>query len=123
MKKNFFFLAILLFMGGIFFTSCEKEEELSSKKEILSFVFEASKNANLEHNVLGTINDNEIIAEVPFGTNVHDLVPSIEVSALAEIGPKDNISTDFSNPVVYTVTAQDGTSKTFTVQVPVAPAP
>ena len=123
MKKNFLFLAILLFMGGVFFTSCEKDEELSDKKEILSFVFEASKNANLENNVYCTISGTDIIAELPFGTNPNNLIPSIEVSADANVNPGSELSMDFSNPVNYTVTAEDGSTKTFSINVPVAPAP
>ncbi len=123
MKKNYFFLAVLLFMGGILFTSCEKEEELSDKKEILSFVFEASKNASLGHNVIGSISGTDIVAEVPFGTSTNNLIPSIEISAKAGIGPIAGVSTNYSNPVSYTVTAENGSTKVFTVNVPVAPAP
>ena len=123
MKKNYFFLAILLFMGGFIITSCEKEDELSANKEILSFIFEASKNAELESNVIGTISGTDIIAEVPFGTSINALIPSIETSNKAELGPAGGVSTDFTNPVIYTVTAEDGSTKTFTVTVPVAPAP
>ena len=123
MKKNIFFLASLLIIGSMFFTSCEKEDEFSNKKEILSFVFEASKNVTLEHNVLGTISGTDIVAEVPFGTNTQNLIPSVEISAKAGIGPVAGVSTDFSGPVNYTVTAEDGSTKTFTVNVPVTPAP
>ena len=123
MKKNLFFLALLLFIGGIFFTSCEKEAELSSKKEILSFVFESHKNPILEHNVIGSVSGTDVAAEVPFGTPTNNLIPSVEISANASIVPAVGVSTDFSNPVNYTVTAEDGSSKTFIVNVPVAPAP
>lgn len=123
MKKNFFFLAILLFTGGLLFSSCEKEDELSSKKDILAFVFEVNKNPVLEHNIIGKITDTDIIAEVPFGTSTKTLTPSIEISAGATIGPAGNVATDFSSPVSYTVTAEDGSTKTFNVNVPIAPAP
>jgi len=123
MKKNLFFLAALLFIGGVFFTSCEKEAELSSKKEILSFVFEEHKNPILEHNVIGSISGTDIVAEVPFGTATNNLIPSIEISANATIGPASGVSTDFTSPITYTVTAEDGSTKTFSVSVPVAPAP
>ena len=122
MKKNFFFLALLLFMGGVFITSCDKEEGLSDKKEILYFVFEASKNASIENNVYGTISGTDVIVEVPFGTTSNNLIPSIEVSTDASVNPDTGISKDFSNPVSYIVTAEDGSTKTFTVNVPVAPA-
>lgn len=123
MRKNIFFLAAFLFMGGLIFTSCEKEEELSDKKEILGFVFEASKNTDLEHNVIGTITGTDVIAEVPFGTHTNSLTPSIEISSKATISPASGAATDFTNPVTYTVTAEDGSTKTFTANVPVAPAP
>jgi len=123
MKKNLFFLALLLFIGGVFFTSCEKEAELSSKKEILSFIFESHKNPTLEHNVIGSVSGTDVVAEVPFGTSTNDLIPSVEISANASIGPAVGVKTDFSGPVSYTVTAEDGSSKTFSVNVPIAPAP
>lgn len=123
MKKNIFFLAILLFMGGTLFTSCEKEDELSSNKEILGFIFEASKNAQLDKNIIGTISGNEIFAEVPFGTDISNLIPSIEISPKASIGPAGGVSNNFTNPATYTVTAEDGSTKQFTVTVPIAPAP
>ncbi len=123
MKKNLFFLAILLFMGGLLFSACEKEDVLSSKNEILSFVFEVNNNPQLEHNVIGKITNTDIIAEVPFGTSTNSLIPSIEISAGASIGPAGDVSTDFLNPVSYTVTAEDGSTKTFSVSVPISPAP
>lgn len=123
MKKSTFFLAFLLFVGGTLFTSCEKEDELSNNKEILGFIFEASKNVQLDKNVIGIISGNEIIAEVPFGTDISDLIPSIEVSPKATIGPAGGVSTNFINPLIYIVTAEDGSTKEYTVTVPVAPAP
>lgn len=123
MKNNLFFLAILLFIGGLFFSSCEKEDELSSRNEILSFVFEVNKNPELEHNIIGKITGTDIMAEVPFGTNASNLIPSIEISIGAGIGPVGGVSTDYTNPVNYKVTAEDGSTKTFTVNVPVSPAP
>ncbi len=123
MKKNYFFLAILLFIGGFVISSCEKEDELSANKEILSFIFEASNNAELEHNVMGNISGTAIIVEVPFGTSTKALIPSIEVSLKAGIAPVGGVSTDFTNSVSYTITAEDGSTKAFTVTVPVTPAP
>lgn len=47
MVRKTAFLALLLLVGAAFFSSCKKEE-LSSKKEILSLIFEASKNPQLD---------------------------------------------------------------------------
>ncbi|MGW8316141.1 MAG: DUF5018 domain-containing protein [Bacteroidales bacterium] len=59
-----------------------------------------------------------VTVEVPYGTDVTGLVPDIEVSAGATLDPAGGKETDFSAPVVYRVTAQDGmTVKDWTVTV------
>lgn len=122
MVRRFFFLALLLIPGVVFLSSCKKEE-LSPKKEILALMFEASKNADLEKNIVADIEGTDVSAEVPFSTNLAQLIPTIEISPRASISPQTGILTDFSAPVVYTVTAEDGTTKSFTVNVTPAPAP
>lgn len=123
MKRRLSILALVLVVGGVLLSSCEKEDPLSDKKEVLSFIFEASKNAELDHNVLGEINGTAITADLPFGVNTTSLIPSIEVSPKAVISPDPGSVTDFSSPVAYTVTAEDGSTKEFTASVAVAPAP
>lgn len=122
MVRKSAFLALFLLAGAVLFNSCKKEE-LSSKKEVLAFIFEASKNAQLERNFLGDINETAISAEVAFGVNIAQLIPTIEISPRATLSPLTGQAMDFSGPVVYTVTAEDGTSKTFTANVATAPAP
>jgi hypothetical protein len=123
MVRKIYFLAILLLSGGLILSSCTKEEELSSKKEVLSFVFEDSKNTELEQNIIGTISGTDITATVPFGTATTALIPTIEISPNATLNPASGVATDFSDPVTYVVTAEDGSTKEFTVNVPVEPAP
>jgi hypothetical protein len=123
MVRKIYFLAFLLLSGGLILSSCTKEEELSSKKEVLSFVFEASKNVELEHNILGVISGTNITATVPFGTDISNLIPTIETSPRAILNPVSGEATDFSGPVTYIVTAEDGTTKEFTANVPIEPAP
>ena len=122
MVRKIAFLALFLLVGAVFMNSCKKEE-LSSKKEILAFIFEASKNAQLDRNFLGEIVATNISAEIAFGTTVTQLVPTIEISPRATLSPASGVMTDFSGPVVYTVTAEDGTKKTFSTTVVPAPAP
>lgn len=122
MVRKTAFLALFLLAGAVLFSSCKKEE-LSSKKEILAFIFDASKNAQLERNFLGEINGTDISAEVAFGVELSHLIPTIEISPRATISPDPDQVTDFTGPVVYTVTAEDGTTKTFTVSIATAPAP
>ncbi|MFA5815343.1 MAG: hypothetical protein WC865_06965 [Bacteroidales bacterium] len=122
MVRKTTFLALFLLVGAVFMSSCKKEE-LSSKKEILAFIFEASKNAQLERNFLGDIVGTDISAEVAFGIDISQLIPTIEISPRAALSPSTGQQKDFTGPVVYTVTAEDGTTKTFTVSVATAPAP
>lgn len=51
-----------------------------------------------------------VTVEVAYGTDLTTLTPTIEVSAGATIAPASGAVTDFTNPVTYTVTAQDGTT-------------
>ena len=122
MVRKTAFLALFLLVGAAIFSSCKKEE-LSSKKEILSFIFEASKNAQLDRNFLGDINGTAVSAEVAFGVSLTQLVPTIEISPRATISPDPGTVTDFTAPVVYTVTAEDGSTKTFSTTVTCAAAP
>lgn len=122
MVRRFIFLALLLIPGVVFLSSCKKEE-LSPKKEILALMFEASKNADLTKNVVADIEGTNVTADVPFSTNLAQLIPTIEISPRASISPQPGILTDFTNPVTYTVTAEDGTTKNFIVTVALEPAP
>lgn len=59
---------------------------------------------------------------VPYGTDVTALVPTISVSSGATVSPNTGVAQNFTNPVVYTVTAQDGVStQVYTVTVTVTP--
>jgi len=122
MVRKIAFLALFLLAGAVFMSSCKKEE-LSGKKEILSFIFEASKNAQLDRNFLGDIDGTNISAEISFGITTNQLIPTIEISPRAALSPAAGQPTDFTGPVVYTVTAEDGTTKTFSASVATAPAP
>jgi len=88
------------------------EENPSAEKAILSFSIP---------NQLGTstINtaDHTVAVTMPFGTNLASLSPSIGISADATINPASGIARDFSSPVSYTVTAQDGTTQSWIVNV------
>lgn len=57
-----------------------------------------------------------IVVTMPYGTDVTALVPAITHTGAA-INPPSGVAQNFTSPVVYTVTAADGTSKTYTVTV------
>jgi hypothetical protein len=63
-----------------------------------------------------------VVGTVPYGTDITALVPAIEVSPGATINPLSGASSDFSSPVIYTVTADDGiTLMDWTISITVAP--
>jgi len=62
-----------------------------------------------------------VAIEVANGTTVTALVPLISVSPGATVDPASGAAEDFTSPVVYTVTAEDGvTTQDWTVTVTVA---
>ena len=51
------------------------------------------------------------------GTDVSALVPTITLSMGASIDPVSGVATDFTQPVTYTVTAEDGSQTSYTAIV------
>ncbi len=90
----------------------------NTAKAITSFKFES-----LSPEVVGIINEinHTILLTVPYGTNVTILVPTITVSPNATSSPASGVAQDFTNPVTYTVTAEDGTTQNYIVTVVVTP--
>lgn len=84
----------------------------SSAKEITRFTLAG---------VDGAINGTGISLALPAGTNVTRLVPAI-VHTGASISPAGGVAADFTSPVSYTVTAADGSTRTYVVTVSVTAA-
>ncbi|MFI8606704.1 hypothetical protein ACIGCP_19730, partial [Cellulophaga baltica] len=87
--------------------SFEVVDELSTEKEITSFIV---------NGVAGTITGTTIDVVLPEGTDLTDLAPVI-IHNGASISPESETSQDFTNAVIYTVTAQDQTIQIYTVNV------
>jgi autotransporter-associated beta strand protein len=85
-----------------------------SLKDITSFAF-----AGLPATTIGS---NTVSVTVPFGTAVSNLAPTYTVSALAAGSPVSGSARDFSTSKTYTITAEDSSTKVYTVAVTVAPA-
>ena len=64
-----------------------------------------------------------VLVIVPIGTNTTKLTPVISVSDFAAISPGSGTPRDFTGPVTYTVTAQDGSTQKYVVTVEIAAAP
>ena len=71
---------------------------------------------------MGTVDETNytVTLNVPYGTDVKNLTPSIVISPSATVLPASNVSQDFTNPVTYIVTAQDGSVQNYIVKVIVA---
>jgi hypothetical protein len=98
---------------------------LSSDAAITTYAFETAHNSGLSNTVTASINGTSITATVPFQTDVTALVAtftttgtSVKVGGAAQTS--GTTANDFTNPVQYTVTAEDGTAVTYTVTIAVA---
>jgi len=100
----------VLFFVALLFSQCTRDVILSDEREILSFFF-----PNIATNVV--FNGNNIEVEVSVCLDVSRLAPIITYSPMSTISPRSGEEVDFTNPVVYTVTAQDGSTANYTVTV------
>jgi len=91
---------------------------LSGAKDIINFGF-----PNLPNQPVGQISGTTITFDLPSGTNVSQLVPTFTLSFLAKgsvsgVSQVSGVSSvNFTNPVVYSIKAEDGSSKNYTVRI------
>ena len=86
--------------------------DAENEKSILSFRFDVLDKDGIIDEVARKID-----FVLPAETDVTQLVPTIEVSEGATVEPASGVAQDFTNPVTYTVTAQNGTTAVYTVTV------
>jgi len=72
---------------------------------------------HLPDSVFGAINGSKITLYVPASTNVKALAPAFELARFAKANPASGTERDFSTPQTYTITAQDGSTRDYSVQV------
>lgn len=96
----------------IAFAACSKKDDptLSSAKEITVFNIDTAK---------GVINmsDHTIGLTLDATADIKKLSPAITISDKATISPASGTVQDFTNPVTYTVKAEDGSVQAYTVSV------
>lgn len=101
---------------------------ISGNKNITGFTFRAADNSpNLNADVTATIGTaltgtDTIRATLPYGAQLTALVPYITTTGKV-VSPSSLTAENFTNPVKYTVTAGDGTTKNYLVIVTVGPSP
>lgn len=84
----------------------------SSEKDILTFTLADQTGPAVIDNANHTI-----AIEVALSVNRNSLVPTITTSEYSTINPLSNVAKDFTNPVNYTVTAENATTQVWTVTV------
>ncbi len=86
----------------------------SPEKRIISFSFKGLSPA-----VEATVDTiaRRITASVPNMTDLTALVPTILISPKATISPASGVARDFSSELLYEVTAENGTSNMYTVNI------
>ena len=88
----------------------------TSVKEITNFTFKASDNAGMGTDVTATIDNNNISVVLPGDADITKLKPSIIFKG-ESISPANATVNDFTNGAIYKVTADDGTTRDYTVLV------
>ncbi len=107
------FLSKLLIIILLTFTSCDPNvASLSDLSTITEFsVYEAGIISETDHTISIT---------VPFNTDITGLSPQI-IHTGNSISPESETSVNFTNPVTYTVTAEDGTKQEYIVTITISP--
>lgn len=95
--------------------ACVQEDHfgVSSEKKILSFSLQGQVGNS-------SIDEEGKIIKITVGANedITNLIPTeIKLSTFASVNPKAEVANDFSEPVLYVVTAEDGSTSSYTVDV------
>mgnify|MGYP003576541838 CR=1 FL=1 len=102
----------------LYFTACkEKNQQVeSSVKSITSVGFKKADNPSLTADINGNVSKDSIQFDIPPHIAVNNLVPTIDFSGRS-IEPTNKKAQDFTNSIVYKVTAEDGSTKSFIFSV------
>lgn len=125
MKKRYLLTSLLiLFIGLLGLQSCAQEspaEVLSSEKSILSYSVKIE-----DESFEGKIDSEKkeiVIKDIPYDSDISELKPIFTISKEAKISIDGKIQesgvskVDFSEPVIYTITAQDKSTAEWTVKL------
>ena len=104
-------LVFMVFCIAILASCVEKE---SNDKAIIEFSF-----SHFSTKVVGLIDEstNTIICNVPNKEGIESWTPTVVISDKATIVPAMGTTNDFSEPCVYTVIAENGSRREYTVKV------
>ncbi len=109
-------ISFLLSFFLLFVVSCSKTNDpapvKSTEKQITSF--KMTVNAQ---EIVGTITeaDKKISLDLPYKSDVKALSPVVAISDKATISPASGVAQDFTNPIKFTVKAEDGSTAEYLV--------
>ena len=89
----------------------------SDAAQITSFQIIEQAEPPLIDSIAGTIHV-KLLRE----TDINNIRPVVQISDYATVSPASNLKVDLTNPVVYTVKAEDGTIKKWTVTAEILPS-
>jgi len=117
------YMALLFFCSCIAVVSCKKKNDItpppapSSDKIITAFNFTTADNpVYVIADIIGTVGSDSVKLTVPAETNISNLKPAINFKGKS-ISPANGVAQNFSAPLNYTVTAEDGSTKKYIVTV------
>lgn len=110
-------IVLVIIVFGCSKDSNLSEPKISSAKQITNLVFSAANNSGLTNDVAGRVlnTTDSITAILPEGTDIKALSPTISVSKNATVSPAG--VQNFTNRVIYTVTAEDKSTHKYYVFV------
>jgi hypothetical protein len=117
---------LMFIIAGVAVVACSKPDSpavstpptppppvLSSEKAISSASFKRADNPGLASDIDGVLVGDSVKFDLPRGTLLNNLVPTIIHTGKSILPAGKNIM-DFTYPVVFTITAEDGSKKLFT---------
>ncbi len=125
MRSSIRLIASLFLLQAICFFSCTKEGETlqNTDKQILSFKILRGDSSEFRPDGYSLVwNDFNINILLPYGTELNPLIPVFTFKGFS-VSPGSGVAQDFTKPVKYTVTADDGSTAVYTVTVGWGPPP
>lgn len=104
--------SLIVVLNLLVVISCKKDK-LSDENFISSFSMQIGEN-NYE-GIIDNKSNSIQISDVPFNTNLESINTQISVSDRAEVNPASGTSQNFTQSVSYTVTAENGEKRTYTI--------
>ena len=114
MHRLIHFLSILCLFYFVLM-GCSKgdsSQPSSSEKKLNGVVFKAADNPGLQEDITGTIAGDSMKVKFPSTIVLSALVPTIDFTG-SSITPTNRTAQNFTNPVTYTISAQDGSTRSY----------